>query len=122
MTPTLSATSTATHTATQSPTPTVTETPTLPGGEPWISQPYPNPVTGTTVSFNVQTPASSQVEWIVFTSAFRKVYGGSQEVTGVGVIHWDLVDRYGSPVANGLYYIKVKVDSKIKILKVLVLK
>ncbi len=57
--------------------------------------------------------------------AFRKIDHGSQTVSGTTTLVWDLRDKNDSLVANGLYYIRVRVTGPItttKILKVLVLR
>jgi hypothetical protein len=92
-----------------------------------ISPPYPNPFTGSgPVWFNVSGPSGSKVAWDVFTTAFRKIAGGSQPVNGVTPVDWYLQGQGTELVANGLYYIRVKVtsvnSSTTKILKVLVIR
>jgi hypothetical protein len=91
-----------------------------------IYDPSPNPANGTIpVSVNILTPGAATVDWAVLTTNFRKICEYSTTLTGSGTIHWDLRDRYGDPVANGLYYIRVKVSGSSpleRILKVMVLK
>jgi hypothetical protein len=92
-----------------------------------VSAPYPNPVYSSgPVSFDVTVPSASTVSWDVFTLAFRKIYGsGSQSIAYKATYSWNLQDKDGHPVANGLYYIRVTVvnlDVGLpKVLKVLVL-
>lgn len=111
-------TGTVTATATNSPTP-VTST--------VVSQPYPNPVMGSgLVAFDVFVPQSTTVQWAVFTTTFRMILDSSQAVSeGKTSITWDLKDKVGRPVSNGLYYIRVQVGnhkgSAVKILKILVI-
>lgn len=85
---------------------------------------YPNPVTGPTV--NVLPPAYtgvSTVEVEIFTTAFRKV----QEETFPNVppglaVTVQLTDKWGTPLANGLYYVMVIVDGHRSFGKLLVLR
>ncbi len=149
-TPTSSWTNTATHTATASATSTLTPTPSststnsptpaltaiatatstvlpsstsTPSGNKGVVI-YPNPVTGPTV--NVLPPAYtgvSNVEVEIFTTAFRKV----QEETFPNVpsgtaVRVQLTDRWGTPLANGLYYVVVIVDGHRSFGKLLVLR
>jgi hypothetical protein len=87
-----------------------------------ISLPYPNPVKGVdNLWFNVQTTQSTQVEWSVFTLSLRKVYQNSHSVDGQATIAWNLKDNSGVPVADGLYYLRVKAGSTVKVMKVLIL-
>ena len=134
-TPTLTPSPTGTMTFTPSPTATSTATPTgTPTGSPTasptavvtsvvISPPYPNPVSGP-VHVDVQAPSGTALAWDVFTAAFRKVSGGSQTVSGFATLAWDLKDKGGNPVSNGLYYLRVKAAAgnaaTVKILKILV--
>ena len=90
-----------------------------------ILPPYPNPVDQGPVNFKIQTPGLAKVQWSVFTSSFRKIIGGEISVNGTGLIQWDLRDRSGSKVADGLYYVRIEVDGNgylSKVWKVLVLK
>ena len=129
-TPTPSATFTRSPTSTLSPTwtPTGSPTGTPTPGSPVIviSPPYPNPVKGSpVVSVRVQSPGDSEAAWDVFTTAYRKVAGGTRAIPGDGILQWGLKDDRGTPVAAGLYYFRVRVTghpSAVKILKVLVLK
>ena len=114
------ATSTPTNTTTNSPTSTFTPVPTAtrtntatatPPGNPVVVV-FPNPVTGPTV--NVLPPAytgTADVRIEIFTLGFRKVqdhtYMNIPDGTPVVV---QLVDRFGAPLANGLYYVVVTVD------------
>lgn len=62
------------------------------------------------------------MEWGVYTPAFRKIFEGTAEPTGKAVFHWDLRDRFGTPVANGLYYLRIRVGYSVWTYKVLVLR
>ena len=92
-----------------------------------IGNPYPNPVTGPgLLSIPVTAPAGSTATWTIYTLGFRKIYGQSQPIPGnYGTLSWDLLDKWGVPVSNGLYYIRVNVlglDSGSRIVKVLVIR
>ncbi len=122
-------TATPTNTLTRTPalsayTPTLTLTPAVTGVV--VGPPYPNPNQGGPVSINVQGPTGTTFTCDVYTTAFRKVDGFSQKVSGNGTLSWDLKDMDGIPVADGLYYLRVKAvaggTTSVKILKVLVLR
>lgn len=125
-------TGTATNTNTPQPTSTKTNTPTItptytvtPLSNIVISQPYPNPSSGSSMTFNVQTPDQSTVTLEVFTLAFRKIESQTAQVDGFYNFQWDLKDMKKVQAADGLYYVRVHVagaKSSIKIFKVLVLR
>jgi non-lysosomal glucosylceramidase len=128
---TLTLTPSATQTLTASGTPFLTPsfTPTGSTGSSPVSigAIYPNPVFGNgPINVEIQAPGQSAVNWSVFTTAFRKVAGGSTSLSGNGVIQWNLEDSSGKPVASGLYYLRVQLkagpDSLMKILKLLVIR
>jgi hypothetical protein len=135
-TPTLTYTPTVTSTNTNTGTPTSTFTPTITptvtatytatiSPQVLIRPPYPNPSNGLPVYFNVQVPAQSKVTVDVFTTAFRKIRSQSFVIYGSKDLLWDLKDRVGVPVADGIYYVRIQVtgiQSTSKILKVLVLR
>jgi flagellar hook assembly protein FlgD len=90
-----------------------------------ISAPYPNPSTGSPITFNVSVPGESTVTMDVFTLAFRKIASQTQEIYGDQTFQWDLRDVSGTQVSNGLYYVRIHVSgsqSATKILKVLILR
>jgi hypothetical protein len=127
-TPTNSATSTfsplPTLTRTDTPTITATYTPTL-SPDIVISVPFPNPSSGSPITFNVQAPGEATVTMDVFTLAFRKIYSQTVQIDGSQNFQWDLKDFSGTPVANGVYYVRIHVSgnpSVTKILKVLILR
>jgi hypothetical protein len=94
--------------------------------------PYPNPVSNGPIKVDVTTPGSATIEVDVFTTAFRKIAEHTVTATaatpGYGTIttvEWDLKDRQGKSVADGLYYLRIHVhgiQDSTKILKVLVIK
>ncbi len=128
LTPTSSPTLTPTSTLSNSPTitfsPTITATP--PVTTIVIGPPYPNPVFNQgPVYFDAQAPAGSNLTWDVFTTAYRKVTGGAQALSGKATLSWNLRDGWGGMVANGLYYLRVNVGGpqhKQLILKVIVMR
>ncbi len=133
--PTVTVTSTVTNTFTLTNTPTITNTPqntgtptptnTSTSATIVIGPPYPNPVEGSgPVTMAIQSPPGANLTWAVFTIAFRKVNEGFQPVSGSNFLTWNLEDKGGVPVADGLYYIRVKAvagnSTTIKIFKILV--
>jgi hypothetical protein len=110
----------ATPTTTLSPTATRTSTP---AGNTTVVV-YPNPATGSEVS--VLPPAYSGVENVkvqIFTTSFRmvqeEIFPNVPSGTSVTV---PLKDRWGNPLANGLYYVVVIVDGHTSVGKLLVLR
>ena len=119
-TPTWTPTVTLTSTATLSPTLTFTPTPVF-VGPPVI---FPNPVTGETVT-GIQLPnypGIGEVTIQVFTTAFRRVNWFSQPEAGGSVETLPLTDRWGHPLADGLYYVVVQSPAGKSILKLLILR
>jgi hypothetical protein len=58
-----------------------------------------------------QAPGPARAGWAVFTTAFRKIREGSVEFDGTGNCVWDEKDLSGTPVASGLYYLRVEIRS-----------
>jgi len=119
-TPTFTSTITNSFTPTPTDTPVFTATstntfsPTWTATEPAIFStpiPYPNPVTGTTVTihFVLENPAS-WVKLKVYTLGFRKALEVDLQHVPIGPndIPLNLTDRFGKPLANGLYYLMVE--------------
>jgi len=145
-TPSPTATNTVTNTLTNSPTGTITNSPTntntaintptltltatvtyteTPSIGLAISEPYPNPSTGSPIYFTVDVSNQSTITVDVFTVAFRKISSQTQQISGHQTVQLDLNDTWGSQVSNGLYYLRVHISgnqSFTKILKVLVLR
>ncbi len=143
-TPTASNSATGTPTATPSPTNTLTATPLgTPTDTPgpantstataipvvtsvMVGNPYPNPSGNGPVLIPLWFPADSMIEWSVFTTAYRKILDHPQSVSGTNtILSWNLKDSWASPVANGLYYLRVQVTGPVqssKILKILVIR
>jgi hypothetical protein len=112
-------------------TPTITLSPTatstLNATSVVVGLPYPNPVRGAgPLSIDVQAPPGTALTWDVFTVAFRKIAGGSMTVNETATVSWDLSHSGGNPLANGLYYIRIKASAgngtAVKVLKVLLLR
>jgi hypothetical protein len=64
------------------------------------------------------------VQWSVFTVNFRKIISGEISVNSTGTVSWDLKDKNGVRVADGLYYIRIEVQGPqplVKVFKILVL-
>ena len=87
--------------------------------------PYPNPSKGGPVNIRVTVPNPSTVQWSVFSQAFRKIRGGETLIDLTGTIQWDLNADDGTPAANGLYYVRVKVNggqTVVKVFKVMIIR
>ena len=90
-------------------TPTPTATPQLFAS---ISLPYPNPPSpGQNVQVQIDTRTSAVIQYQVFTTTYRRIFQSTENLTGYGVIHWNLEDEQGDAVANGLYYLEITVRS-----------
>jgi hypothetical protein len=101
--------STATTTPTFTPTVTTTRTATaIASGTP-TPVIFPNPSDGTKpVCVNVPGLASnSNVTVQIFTIAFRKVQEIPFTNVPAGTVSFSLTDRYGTPLASGLYYVVI---------------
>jgi len=129
-TPTQTPTTTSTATMVNSPTNTITSTPTfiaIPTATPnFISNPYPNPSMGDPIKLDVQLSGQSHVKFGVFTPAFRKIWEGALTASSNQTLEWDLRDKTGTLVADGLYYLRIQVETSsgtfVKIKKVLVIR
>ena len=133
-TPSITQTQTFTTTPTRTPTPTVTPTFTVtssPTVTPTYSglvlgPPYPNPVLGKgPICFNAQAPGGATLSWDVFTVAFRKIASGTQNITGMTTVTWDLKGKGGLTVSNGLYYLRARlegVNPVTKVFKIVILR
>jgi len=113
-------TPTSTNTVLNTPTNTDTFTPAFTPTPEFISNPYPNPVTGPGPVI-VNVTILGQIKWDVFTAAFRRINGGIVP-SGNPNIQWNLKDDSAIPVANGLYYIRVQAGGYKVIRKVLVVR
>ncbi len=117
-------TATSTVTSTNTPTSTPTNTPIL-SSVPIILASYPNPSTGSPISFPVEVPSPSTVTMDVFTLAFRKIASQTTQVNGAQTLQWNLMDVSGMLVGNGLYYVRIHISgnqSATKIMKILILR
>jgi flagellar hook assembly protein FlgD len=73
----------------------------------------PNPATGSTVTLQVTLASGASLVRIeIFTLSFRKIdeIDLTNASAGIKDVAYNLTDRKGSPLANGLYYVIV-VDS-----------
>ena len=87
---------------------------------------YPNPVKGSepvTIQISLPAPAS-EVDIQIFTTAFRKVneIRLAQVPAGVMDYSYNLEDRLGKPLANGIYYVVVTIDGHRSVEKLLILR
>jgi hypothetical protein len=120
-TPTLSLTATLSPTQTASPKLTATPAPTPLIGKAGL---YPNPVTGPTVL--ILPPfylGLSNVRVEVYTLAFRKVQDKTYPSLFSGTaVTLSLTDKWGRPMANGIYYVEVTTVNGRSIGKLLILR
>jgi hypothetical protein len=124
MTPIFTATATSTPTFTATSLYTFTPTPvTTPGFS--ISLPYPNPSYGSFVHWDIQTSEALTIQWSVFNVGDFKLLQETATVNSPTTLVWNLKDRWGNNVPNGIYFVRFKVISAsgntIQIFKVLVL-
>ncbi len=117
LTPTPSATSTITLTFTSTPTASND----APVGPVLI---YYNPVTTAgpvTAAFALKDPAD-QISLKIFTTAFRKVQETTLSNVPAGMVQtqMDLVDKFGTPLANGFYYLLVTAPQGRSVGKILI--
>jgi hypothetical protein len=85
---------------------------------------YPNPVTGPG-PLNILLPlaTTSDVEIGIFTTSFRKIAETRFPNVAPGqILGLPLLDHGGSPLANGLYYLFIRVQGHIWKVKLLVLR
>ncbi len=117
-------TATSTFVPTNTATATVTYTVTVPS-VPVISEPYPNPSTGASITFPISVPSHSTVTMDIFTLAFRKITSQTTQINGGQTLQWNLLDISGDQVSNGLYYVRIHISgtqSLTKIMKILILR
>ncbi len=71
-----------------------------------VSLPYPNPARGgQPVRVRLTSNCPTKVRWSVVSVAYRKVFESELTVSRATDVLWDLRDKGGRPVANGLYYL-----------------
>ena len=84
---------------------------------------FPNPSTGGSVSV---LPASytgnKDVKIQIFTTAFRLVQETDYSSVPYGPLTVNLVDKWGHPLASGLYYVVIEVDGHHSVVKLLLLR
>jgi hypothetical protein len=104
------ATATPTNTPLSTPSSTLTVTPSftptpIPNQTPVL---FPNPSSGGPVTLFLSLRSPSDVRVELFTLAFRKVQDRTFNQVPVGTdLILDLRDQWGTPLANGLYYVVV---------------
>jgi hypothetical protein len=47
----------------------------------------------------------------VYSVALRRILEEERTLSVDEVVEWDLIDRWGKPVANGLYYLRLEVET-----------
>jgi hypothetical protein len=86
---------------------------------------FPNPVTGPgPVKIHVPgLTVPSDVRVQVFTSAFRKIQEQEYSQVPVGMsVPLSLLDKWGAPLANGIYYVRVKTPAGWSTAKLLIIR
>jgi hypothetical protein len=120
-TATFTPTPTITSTLTPLPTATASKTAT-PSAKPTVIV-FPNPSTGGTVQLNPGLTSASNVSIEIFTVAFRKVAVLNDANVQPGAsLPVPLVDKGGTPLASGLYYLVVQTNQGRTIVKLLILR
>jgi hypothetical protein len=78
------------------------------------------------VVITLDAPGQALATWDVFTTAFRKIDGGSARFNGGGTIQWNSQDKTGIKAASGLYYLRLEVQTSggtiRKVFKILVVR
>jgi hypothetical protein len=91
-----------------------------------ISAPYPNPTSGQPVSVQLNLSGAYKVRWDIFTTAYRRIGGGSSISLPADRLVWNLKDHQGQDAANGIYYWRVEIKdangNRTRLLKVLVIR
>jgi flagellar hook assembly protein FlgD len=86
---------------------------------------FPNPTTGQPV--NIYIDLGQPTAWVavdIYTTAYRKILHLQRNEVPAGplTISWNLKDKSGSPVSNGLYYAWVTTPSSHFLVKILILR
>ncbi|HJT23179.1 MAG TPA: T9SS type A sorting domain-containing protein, partial [bacterium] len=102
----LTATPSSTPTGLSTFTPSSTPSPT-PGYS--ISLPYPNPSNGSFIHWDIQTSEPLVIQWAVYTTNNTKIFQQTLNVANNQTLTWNLEDRWGHPVANGIYFVRFQV-------------
>jgi len=99
---------TPSYTGTPSATPTSTWTPINLPCALRVSLPYPNPIfDGQVLKIELKSGCPKKAHFMIFTSAYRKVFDRVLTVMGTQYLTWDLKDQKGATVSNGVVYLKV---------------
>tara|TARA_B100000575_G_scaffold108788_1_gene86607 strand:- start:987 stop:6905 length:5919 start_codon:yes stop_codon:yes gene_type:complete len=88
-----------------------------------LSQNYPNPFNPVTI-INYDLPKEAVIEIAIYNILGREVNSlvrGMKEA-GYHTINWDSKDRYGNPVAAGVYFYQIRSHDFVKTRKMLLLK
>lgn len=73
----------------------------------FLGQPWPNPATNG-VTFGLASPNGEPTTLEVFDARGRLVMGWTGSGTGNRTMHWNLRDADGSPVASGIYLVRLR--------------
>jgi hypothetical protein len=85
---------------------------------------YPNPITDSgPLKLFLSLTSASDVKAQIFTIAFRKIQEQLFPQVPVGTdVTLNLTDKWGAPLANGLYYVVVTTNEGRSIVKLLISK
>jgi hypothetical protein len=74
---------------------------------------YPNPADGTKpINIHLDLTDTSNVKVQIFTTAFRRIQEIPFPQQPVGIdVQINLTDKWGSPLASGLYYMVVTINN-----------
>ncbi|MDO9576502.1 MAG: T9SS type A sorting domain-containing protein [Candidatus Cloacimonadales bacterium] len=94
-----------------------------------LHQNYPNPFNpSTTISFNLSNEQNEQIELVIYNLKGQKVKTFTVILSGVEgsgnnnySVVWDGTDQTDKPVGTGIYFCKLKVDGKDKLIRKMML-
>ena len=88
-----------------------------------LFQNYPNPFNpSTTIKYFLNNPGDAIIEIYSITGVLIKSYSYLNQSVGEHIVTWDAIDQKGNKVASGIYLYKLKVDNKIKIQRMTLVK
>jgi hypothetical protein len=74
-----------------------------------VSPPYPNPSLGGPVAVTVEAPSPVSIKWKIYTLSFREIDERDLAPTASAQLVWNLSDKSGAIVSDGLYYWVIEV-------------
>jgi Carboxypeptidase regulatory-like domain len=73
----------------------------------FLGQPWPNPASSDIV-FDLRSPGGTPTQLDVYDVSGRLVMGWRGDGDGDRSIHWNLRDASGSPIASGIYLVRLR--------------